>query len=285
MFFPLFTFAALCHGLVIPQMLDPSSRAHSVTTELQQLLSSDSISTENGTLSFLSPAFLIDKDIVSIVSQARLKHQTLPSPQLLTIIGKINATAAKIRSKKSESSDNMKLYLFDAQERVVRDSNVVKHLTRKFIGHLSKELDENGVLLRQRLTCESDPSDPQVLFCFDPETRESFVKRDEPEVQAQLFGQVLHRVKLATEKVSDNVDYFVDSPRSFLLNIDEKFDDKIIAIADKWDEATEHLASLADNENFMMADTEGILMATEQNEVPEAVYEGYNGFQGFQVND
>ncbi|KAF3989642.1 hypothetical protein FT663_02736 [Candidozyma haemuli var. vulneris] len=275
---PFLFFSVLCNGLVIPQMnsnargpfnLFGASDSNSNTTIPFQ---------QNGFVSFLQPAFLVEQDLISILSLARFKNSSMHEPQRFTIVGKINATAAKLRSKHSDLSHQLRPTLLDVDRKFREDTEFVKVVSRKFLEFLDTSMGGSDVPLQQRLSCERDAREPSLLFCFDfGESKKE--KREEPVVTAQMLSQLFRKVKSATERVSDNVDFLADDPKEFFINLDEKFDDKLLELADKWDEASEQLSSVS-----LMNEGEVHSEAVDEDEEEDPVESGYNGFHGFNVD-
>lgn len=256
MLFSFFFSIVLAQGLLVPpKMIDSFS-------------SSNALSVKNGFVTFLEPAFLVQDDDVSILSLARYQDPSTLIPQQFTIACKINATAAKLHTLHLRPS------ILDSDKDISNDGAFVEEVAHKFVKFLDTKIGSSAELLLENLRCERNSREPDVLFCF---ARSGRIKREEPEVSAQLLNQVFQKVKLATERVSDNVDFLADDPKEFFVNLDEKLDDKISDLADKWEEASVQL-----NEGIMSNNVEDDTSAADSDDIEEN--SGYNGFHGLQAN-
>ncbi|PSK37874.1 hypothetical protein C7M61_003121 [Candidozyma pseudohaemuli] len=256
MLFSFFFSFVLAQGLLVPPKI------------IDSFSNSNALSVKNGFVTFLEPAFLVQDDDVSILSLARYQDPSRSIPQQFTIACKINATAAKLHTLHLRPS------ILDSDKGMANDGDFVKEVAHKFVNFLDTKIGNSAELMLENLKCERNSREPDVLFCF---ARSGRVKREEPEVSAQLLNQVFQKVKLATERVSDNVDFLADDPKEFFVNLDEKFDDKISDLADKWEEASVQL-------------NDGIMLNNVEEDTSEAVSDeeedssGYNGFHGLQVD-
>lgn len=256
MLFSFFFSIALALGLLVPPKI------------IDSFSNSNALSVNNGFVTFLEPAFLVQDDDVSILSLARYQDPSRSIPQQFTIACKINATAAKLQTLHLRPS------ILDSDKDISNDGEFVKEVAQKFVKFLNTKIGNSAELLLENLKCERNSREPDILFCL---ARSGQVKREEPEVSAQLLNQVFQKVKLATERVSDNVDFLADDPKEFFVNLDEKFDDKISDLADRWEEASVQL-----NEGIILNNLEDDTLESDSDEEEEN--SGYNGFHGLQVD-
>ncbi|KAL6016011.1 Flavin carrier protein 2 [Candidozyma auris] len=75
-----------------------------------------------------------------------------------------------------------------------------------------------------------------------------------------------------TPYLSDNIDFLAESPKEFFLNLDEKIDDKMMNIADKWEEAKNMPAVI---EPDIYRETSEVLVDEVEDSDVSVDYDGY----------
>lgn len=237
---------------------------------LHSFSGSSALAFPDGFINFLSPAFLVNNDEISILSLARFQNPAKTAFQQFTLICKINATAAKLHALPA---------IVDSDEDLHYDSEFMERVAAKFVEFLHTKVGDNLGHLLENLQCQRNARVPEELFCFEPLERSKREESKDPQVSAQLLHQVFQKVKLATENISDNVDFLADDPKEFFVNMDEKLDDKLAEFANKWEEASFQLSN------------EGVLGYENKKDFTEANYEeeevdsGYSGFHGLQIDN
>lgn len=231
---------------------------------------SSALALQDGYINFLPPAFLVKDDEISILSLARFQNPAKAAFHQFTLISKINETAAKLYASPA---------IVDSDEDLHYESEFMERVAAKFVEFLHSKVGGSLEQLLENLQCQRNPRVPEEMLCFEPLERSKREEPHEPQVSAQLLHQVFQKVKLATENISDNVDFFADDPKEFFVNMDEKLDDKLAEFANKWEEASFQYSS------------EPVVGYENNNEITEATCEeaeevdsGYSGFRGLQID-
>lgn len=268
LFVQLFLFFIASNGLFIPQSILP------VPSD-GKLLSANSnsslINPQKGFVTFLQPFIVIKESFISMVTPVTIQNTATNVLQHLALVRQLNASGANRDSKQvylSYANGTLfKSFDLDAGALKFNGIDPKKLMAENYATLLS---DNASGEIPRKVVCDYSRRHAEFTLCY--EKSEGFTKREEPQVSAQLLHQVFLKVKQGTEKVSDNIDFLAESPKEFFLNLDEKIDDKMMNIADKWEEAKNMPAVI---EPDIYRETSEVLVDEVEDSDVSVDYDGY----------